>query len=443
MMTSQIKHKWRNGIAITVLVVALCGISSCNFNNEDSEPVYKTKIAWDSKLYSNFYASHTVDGGSVFFHERPPGYSVPNIYALTRLDARTGRLIWRSTVLFSWITYCQPTAIDGYVYVFLQPNIIFCFDRETGDCTARVRVDIDNKDLELEWFASAYQDYLYLGLWTNGEYFVRLDVNCIDKSGDAAFQYITPDVLWKPETGGHVYSKPVVYNNTVYTGTYNPWLSAPIELAGFDIDSGLMVFHTTFGGSEDNVGVNGNTEYPHIKYPEDIQFPETGFRDNPILIHDDALYYLSFSINKWDLNTGEKLYRHVFAHNVPRSKVYDASTLQAVYYKGNVYYTGTTSGDGCLSIHCINAATGKLVWAAAPKNTETLRTNPVIAQGKLYVAAFDGLYVFKPENGKLLGVDRSFWGVGSGRNVLYKDYMICIQKTDDNDGKLVAVYVGK
>ena len=83
------------------------------------------------------------------------------------------------------------------------------------------------------------------------------------------------------------------------------------------------------------------------------------------------------------------------------------------------------------------------MWNAAPKIGETLDTNPVIAHGKLYVSAFDGLYVFKPEDGKLLGIDKSFWGAGRGRNILYKDYMICIQKEDDSDGKLVAVYVGK
>jgi outer membrane protein assembly factor BamB len=83
------------------------------------------------------------------------------------------------------------------------------------------------------------------------------------------------------------------------------------------------------------------------------------------------------------------------------------------------------------------------VWAAVPKTSETLSTNPVIAHGKLYVSVSDGLYVFKPEDGKLLGIDKNFCGAGRGRNVLYKDYMICVQDSVENDGKLVAVYVGK
>jgi outer membrane protein assembly factor BamB len=442
--TKEWRYKMRGKINlryhhVVVFIFALCCISSCDVHkDEDGDPVYQTKIAWDSGLYSNSYGQHMVDEDSVFFYERPPGYKTANIYALTRLDAATGAFIWRSTVLFDWIVFCQPVAIGGYVYVFLRPNVILCFDRETGECTAKVRVDIDNKKLEFRQFATAYQDYLYLGLGMNGNYFVRFDATLIDQGGDTDMQDITPEVLWEPETKRYVQSKPVIYNNTVYTGTYTPTFSAPIELAGFDIDSGLKVFHTTFGGSEDTAAYVGN-----IRYPEDIRFPENGCRDNPIYIHDNILYYLSYSINAWDLNTGERLYRHVVTYNIPMPEVFTADTLQAVYYKGNIHYTGNSGGGELRNIRCINAATGKLVWSAALKTGETLDTNPVIAHGKLYVCAFDGLYVFRPEDGELLGIDKSFWGAGRGRNVLYKDYMLCIRKDDDSDGKLVAVYVGE
>ncbi|MDR0495350.1 MAG: hypothetical protein LBG95_06970, partial [Treponema sp.] len=111
MIDSLIKHILRNGIAAALLVFALCAIPSCDIpKDEDGDPVYQAKIAWDSGLYSNDYAAHMVDGDSVFFYERPPGYDVVNIYALTRLDAETGALVWRSPVLFSWILFCQPVA---------------------------------------------------------------------------------------------------------------------------------------------------------------------------------------------------------------------------------------------------------------------------------------------------------------------------------------------
>jgi len=423
----------------TVLVFTIIIVfSSCDlFKDKDTDPVYQTKIAWDSGLYSNDYQEYMVDGDSVFFYERPPGYSTVNIYALTRLDAETGRFIWRSSVLFKGIVFCQPVAIDGYVYVFLRSNVILCFNREIGECTARVRVDIDNKNLEFMDFATAYRDYLYLGLWTNGKYFVRFDVNLIDQSGDTAMQNITPEILWQPETGGYVYAQPIVYKNVIYTGTnirIQGVEGKPVEVAGFDTDTKEMAFHVSFGGPED-IGVNARSI-------------ESGIKDNPIFIHDNVLYYLSTSISAWDIATGEKLYRHVFTNDLPYSKIYMAETLQAVFYKGNIYFTNLVSyvsnePDSFRNIYCINAATGKLVWNTIAKHSISLDTNPVIAHDKLYVPQHHGLWVYNPENGKLIGVDRSFLGASFGRNILYKDYMICVRMENNNEGKLVAVYVGK
>jgi len=424
-----------------ILVFSLCLVlSSCDLfddflgkKNVDTEPPYETKIAWDSGLYSNDYASHMADGDSVFFYERPPGYTTVDIYALTRLDAETGRLIWRSDALFSNVVFCQPVAIGGYIYVFRYDNIILCFDRETGKRTARVKVGIDNKNFEFEQYATAYQDYLYMGLWTNGRYFVRFNVNLIDQNGSTEYQFISPEVLWQPETGGYVQAKPVVCNNVIYTGTnirIQGFEEKPVEVAGFDVDTKETVFHVTFGGPED-VGVNTLNI-------------ERGIKHNPIFIHDNVLYYLSTSIAAWNLTTGEKLYRHISTIDTPEPERIKAETLQAVFYKGNIYFTDIScyEPNSTRNIFCINAATGKLVWNAIAKDSLSMDTNPVIAHDKLYVPQHHGMWVYNPENGKLIGVDRSFLGTSFGRNVLYNDYMICIQN-DNSGGKLVAVYVGE
>jgi len=426
-----------------ILLFLICfSFLSCDLftdkKDDNEEPPYTVKIAWDSGLHSNDYQSHTVYDDGVYFYERPPGYDTVNIYALTRLDAKTGALIWRSNVLFSNIQFCQPVVIGGYVYVLLEPNIIWCFNRETGEHTATFVVEIEKQNFRLKPFVTVYQDYLYLGLWNlTRDYFVRLDANEITQQGNPeTMQKPVPEVLWEPD-GVDISAKPVIYNNTVFTGTRTYGTEKkPVELAGFDIDTKEMVFHTAFGGPED--------------VSAGIPFPEDGPRSNPIFIHDDVLYYLSWSINAWDLKTGKRLYRHVFTRNIPDHKWYDADTLQAVFYKNNIYYT---SGDGSgldgrsewRNIQCIDAATGKLVWNASPKYSETLDTNPIIAHGKLYVGVHRGMHVYEPETGKLIGVDKSFCGAGMGRNVLYNDYMICVRAFRDTGdaGKLVAVYVGE
>ena len=177
-------------------------------------------------------------------------------------------------------------------------------------------------------------------------------------------------------------------------------------------------------------------------------FKRGGGHCNPVFIHDNVLYYLSWSINAWNLNTGEQLFRHVFTRDVPVPKTYSATnSLQPVYCKGKIYYTSGecySTIESYRNIHCIDAATGRLVWNAIAKKSESMNTNPIIAHDKLYVSQGSGLRVYNPENGELLGVDKSFCGMAMSRNVLYKDYMICIRMTSKTGyGRLVAVDVSK
>ena len=423
--------------SMTILFMCLClSFFSCDFfgekKNTEEEPSYTVRIAWDSGLFSNDYQSHTVYGDSVYFYERPPGFLTTNIYSLAKLDAETGEFIWRS-LTFSDIVFCQPVVIGEHVYVFLEPNLIICFDNATGDWTATVGVDIDGLDLRLGWNVTAYQEYLYMELRSNVRYFVRLDVNTIMHGDSGTVQEITPEIIWKPETKEYISAKPVVYKNTVYASTNSPRAAEPVELAGFDINTGEMVFHTTFGGPEDG----------------DLPFPETGgsSNSNPILIHDDVLYYLNWSVSAWDLETGEQLYRHVFTWDTPEPQWYHATnSLQAIYYQGKIYYTSGESyrPNSYRNTRCIDAKTGKLVWNTIAKYSYSLQTNPIIAHGRLYVSQFGGLRIYDPETGKLIGVDKSFCGADMGRNVLYKDYIICVQKDrNTGDGRMVAVYVGE
>ena len=170
------------------------------------------------------------------------------------------------------------------------------------------------------------------------------------KSTEGRIQIINPEIIWIPEYNGYVIAKPVLYNNVVYTSTYSPRGEVPVELAGFAIDTGEMVFYLSFGGPEDA--------------DEKNQGVESGGVGNPIFIHEDILYFLSGTLSAWDLKTGEQLYRHIFTKGTPNHMIYPASgSLQALFYQGNIYYTSRNSDShyGFHNIHCMEAATGKLV----------------------------------------------------------------------------------
>ena len=429
---------------IIILFLTCIFFSSCDLfdelfgvkETENKLPSYKTKIAWASNLVSNSYTDHTVDNDSVFFFERPPGYKTVNIYALTRLNAQTGALIWRSRAIFRNTIFSQPIVIDGYVYVFLQPSGILCFDYETGEQTATVYVNIDYKGLRFNWdFPVAYQEYIYLSLYSPGTYFVRLDSRLINQRGDFNItQVLAPQILWELENRQIIETKPVIYNNTVFTAT-SGFIDKPIEIAGFDLDSLEMVFHCSFGGSQDQAD-----------YGNSMVYYDRGGDVAKILVHKDILYFIGPSRSAWDIGSSEKIYRHINSNNVPNAERCHADCLQPLYYKGKIYYTNQSSyrmNDSFRNIQCIDAATGKLVWNTIAKDSESLYTNPIIAHGKLYISQYDGFFVYDPKTGKLLGVDQTFKGAGRGRNVLYNDLMICVRYNKNDEGKLVAVYVGK
>jgi outer membrane protein assembly factor BamB len=426
-----------------VLVVVIClSIFSCDlFGEKDekkNEPPYKAKIEWASGLISNYYFLHTVDADSVYFYERTPGYDDARISNLTRLDTENGRLIWRSNFIFSGmfsLLDCQPIVTDDYIYVFCYVNRIACFDRETGNHTATVEVDVENHSKRIMENVTAYERHIYFGFDGNeNNCFGRINMDEIRHGDPETKQTLAPEVIWSPQHG-FVRANPVMHNNTMYTATTSSYY--PIELAGFDLDTLQTVFHRTFGGPED-----------------DDYFFEQGGRQYPILIYGDILYYLGWTISAWDLKTERPLnnvelpiYRHIFTQDIPKPLNYSpgAGVFLPVYYQGKIYYTCGSSYvlDGRRNIQCIDAETGKLVWNDIAKNSTSLVANLVIAHDRLYVTQNSGLRVYNPEDGKLIGVDKSFYGEEHSRNVLYNDYMICVRKNrKSGDEEMVAVYVG-
>jgi outer membrane protein assembly factor BamB len=401
------------------IIAASLTVCNCrNGNASESEPAYTAKIAWDSGLLLNASGEFTLDENYVYFFERPPEYDIANIYNLTKIDAGTGKLVWRNDFTFSDIHLCPPLVIDEYLYVFIQSSGILCFNKKTGQLSAVAKaVDSDGNDLNVSWNKTAHKNKIFFGAYNNKtRCLAGIDVHNIVKNGDAgSLQAIPIDVLWQPEKKtGLVYAKPVIHNDIIYAAT-SAYKEAA-ELAGIDIAGKKKVFYQTFGLNDDG------TVY------------DNGRINEPLYIHNDILYYLGRSLAAYNLKKGKMIWHHVFeTQNIFPKNNYAANTYRAVFYKKKIYYTSGAHDEADTNqgnIHCIDAKTGKLVWSTIAKGSFSIKTNPVIAAGKLYVPQYNGFRVYNPATGKLSGADTSFRAANLGRNVLYKKYLICPQYRD-------------
>ena len=191
-----------------------------------------------------------------------------------------------------------------------------------------------------------------------------------------------------------------------------------------------MVFYCSFGGLQDQADF-GNRHYDRGKAV--------------ILVHEGVLYNIGDSISAWNVASSEKIWRHFLVFSdIPETKRVISDCLQPVYHGGKIYFTNQTSysPDSFRNIHCIDAATGKLVWNTIAVDSVSLQTNPIITNGKLFIVQHHGFWVYNPKNGKLIGVDKKICGTDVVRNLLYDDILITL-KQEEGKAKFLAVYVGK
>ncbi|MDR2955015.1 MAG: PQQ-binding-like beta-propeller repeat protein [Prevotella sp.] len=389
-----------------------------NNKNSDKEPSYKASIVWESNTnVISFPSDIAIADSNVYVYENTESEEVIS-FRLSKLNAKTGEVMWRTESFSKWPS-CPPQIIGEYAYVFLfQSSLIHSYDIETGKLAAIIETDTENNGMEIESNPIVYGNYLFFGIYNGpmGSYLARLDVTTIDYSKNhSEFQFIDPEIIWVPELGGFAWTEPIIRNNVIYCRSYAGITSDdPIELAGINMDTKQVVFHQRIDYD------NGQEHYP-------------------LLIHEDIIYILGHSLSAYNLNTGEQLFLKTFTGAEPDNEWYAAifSSLGKVYHKGKIYYTNSYS-----DVICIDAKTGKLAWKERVPLVESLGTNPIIVNDKMYVPYAGGLRVYDTNTGKLIGVDKSFEGHGQGKNILYNNYMIAVKHDSSGIGKVVAINLG-
>ncbi len=404
-----------------VFIVPL--FSSCSVLNSEGngESSYTAKILWESNAFvlgSN--SNISIEGSSIYVFERTE-HRADDDYMLVKLNANTGSVIWQ-TEPFPMIQLITPKALGNYVYVFIYPSLIYSYNIETGELSTIIQTDTENSGIEIEWNAIAYENYLYFGIYGTENYLARLDTTTIERTRNPAdVQHITPEVIWRPALGNYVLAEPVIKDNIIYCLSYCGITSDdPIELVGINMDTKVVVFHKW------------------IDY-------DKGMERNSLFIHEDIIYVLGESLSAFNLNTGEQIFKKTFSGinplTAPDNEWYAAifSSRGKIYHKGKIYYTNSYA-----HVICIDAQTGKLVWKDAVPPAGSLGINPVIVNDKMYIPYYSGLRVYNTNTGKLIGVDTSLLSSGSGRSLLYNDYMITVRRDrNTGSGTLVAVDVGE
>lgn len=420
----------QNNKYIIILLFFIPFLSSCFILSDESgntevESLYTAQIAWESDTFIIRYAPGiTLEGTSLYVYEdMEDKYDAD--FRLVKLDANTGSVIWR-TESFPMIQLRAPIVIAEYVYVFIEPSLIYSYDTETGELSAIIETDTEHMGIFIEYNAISYGKYLYFAIGgATKNYLARLDTAAIDRSGNPSKpQNINPEVVWIPESKMRVKAEPVIRENVIYCLTYSGLgRDNPIEFGGINMDTKQIVWHKW------------------IDY-------DNGIETYSLLTHEDNIYILSKSISAYNFNTGELLFLKIFSNKTPEREMYAASfSLGGVYHKGKIYYTNSEpkllDESDFRNIICIDAKTGELVWNDVARRSDSMGTNPLIINDRMYVPHFYGLRVYDTNTGKLVGVDKSFIGSGSARNILYKNYMITIRRESITGiGKIVAIKLG-
>jgi outer membrane protein assembly factor BamB len=420
-------------IKISVVICLSVSLFNCKFlNNEPpgntgEEPAYTLKIAWesDTELVEEGYT--VMDEGAVYLLDGAALDLDTMGSVLVKLDAQTGDTLWK-TGMSSAPEFASPVVVGNYVYVLIPPNAVFCFDKQDGSLAAKALFDIDNQPLEIYWSFTGYENFLYFGIGhnTRDNYFARVDTHSIKNDGGQTRQCIEPEIVWRPKYDRAIMTKPAFHNDIVYIHTVAVGENGdPVEMAGINMTTNAVEFYREFG-----LWSNG-------------EYYDDGWNFHSLYVRDDILYYIGSSISAYNLKTTARdlLYSKTFLPDTPEKEVYSSTAcLDAAFYSGKIYYTNERSnylGDQYPNIHCIDAKTGNLIWNDISPESESHGTNPIIAHNRMYVPEGNGIRVYDPETGRLIGVDKNFNGMAVARNFLYGDLMITTRYIMDGK-KIVA-----
>jgi len=410
-------------IIISILVLSSCSCPFLPLNRENKEKNLKTytpDVQW--KYESNLYRSVTscrsytnqYDKYLYFFDcsDRDA-----DSFCITKLDLDNGTAVWHSDSFYSHMDGNPIKCGDYIVIEDSEGKNIYCFSDSTGKLMATLTVGETEEDLYVNSIVltTLYAvDNKYL-IWSNGypsdpvsgQYkdrdfgIYRVSVDDIDLSNDPAEKQLLPmTLIYKTDRviSTHFTSKDkIVYFQTSTLGDDDP----PSFFGAIDVESGELLWKNT------STEMKGRG------------------KESLIIINDEKnkiknrLYSFEYDIGCYNLDDGSIIWEKIQTESDLLKEPYLGGLIFNVgvtYSNGYFYYTTLEGWSSYLekpenlksNIKCINAKTGKFEWGYMPKDSGSLSTRPIVANGKVFVLTDSmGLYVFNAKTGEVIGVDET------------------------------------
>lgn len=226
---------------------------------------------------------------------------------------------------------------------------------------------------------------------------------------------------------------------------------------------GGVLYYETMGGYDFDYG--GGYPYPKINPEVGAYDCETGNliwthkiensvwpgMQESLLINDNNLYVMDYGLVCLDKRNGKVKYENLMETidftNAYNGDVFRGESPYMFFYDNKIFCTNGSSWSGeawrdkyYKNIQCLNANNGKLIWGDLPYDSCSLGGRPAVINNRLFVATYyQGVRVYNPKNGTLLGVDPTILNGGEGKNPVYKDLFLTITTNDSEWSKCSLV----
>jgi outer membrane protein assembly factor BamB len=307
------------------------------------------------------------------------------IYAL---DETTGVELWKSSTALSGSPRGNIAYADGRLYIGTSTGYVYGFNATNG-------IKIWEKQFTGDQITTspiAYGGKVYVGTYNGYIYALNAETGLAIPG-------------WYYSTGSHIYSSPAVYNDVLYFGCDDDKVHA-INISS-DIGPSVLWKYTTGGDVRSSPCIG----------------------DGKVFIGTSSTDHAILALNATTTQpSGELIWKYVLATSYgidttpafvdgtvyfaigQKAYALNATVLPGTYNEGSIeiekwavtvegYPTSPTIADGKVflsngyeTLICLNATTGIILWKY--KFTTYDSEEPVIADGRLFVTQYVGVYCF-------------------------------------------------